>query len=381
MNTEIDQFLRDGQIRKTEMDKTAANRQQAEIKKQQRKAEAEAKAEAEKQAAAEKLKQAQLRIGLYERQPVDPNNPNTAMTVVEGHKTAVSRRADNLVEVHKTKDKEGITSFNVRYLGEEFGGPRVLLQTASQEMAMNLAQSYNPYTGWRDAVMNLIDNIDPTTFPDTGPWPSKDGGMTTDPKQVRSIADMLKDREQQFAEAITRIRASGTYGVIDLGTEVLVVPKKSLRDKKGNLDMSQSVRLSRRMLFQVQQFAQQGEAAQAARQAANARPPAPRIDPATGRPPAPNAQPAPRQPAPGQPPMPPVQEFTNDRVNNILNTARNTQAIGKAEAITGVVKIMTNKDNMKIMYMKDGTIRVYGVNNNLLAVTKDEETAFSWLTK
>lgn len=381
MNAEIEGFLREGQVKKNEGDRIAGARQQQDLKKQQREAEAKAKANVEVLAAAEKTKQAQLRIGLYGRQPVDPNNPNTAMAVVDGHKTVVSRRADSLVEVHKSKDKEGYTFYRVEYLGDDFGGPRQILRTASQDIAMNLAQSFTPFGGWRDAVLNIVDGL---SVPESGPWPGRDGNPTNDPKMVKSLADMVKTRDAEFADAITRIRASGTYGVIDMGQgEVLVVPKKSLRDKKGNLYMSQAVKLSRRLIFQVQTFAQQGEAAQAARQAANARLPAPRIDPATGRPLAPGGKPAPTQapaPAQGQAPLP-VQEFTNDRVNGILQTARNTQSIAKAEAVSTVLKILTNKDNFKIMYMKNGTIRVYGVNNNLLAVTDDEETAFSWLTK
>ena len=381
MNAEIEGFLRQGQVKKNEGDRKAGARQQQDLKKQQREAEAKAKADAEVLAAAEKTKQAQLRIGLYGRQPIDPNNPNTAMAVVEGHKTVVSRRADSLVEVHKSKDKEGYTFYRVEYLGDDFGGPRQILRTVSQDIAMNLAQSFTPFGGWRDAVLNIVDGL---SVPESGPWPGKDGNPTNDPKMVKSLADMVKTRDAEFADAVTRIRASGTYGVIDMGQgEVLVVPKKSFRDKNGNLDMSQAVKLSRRLIFQVQNFAQQGESAQAARQAANARPPAPRIDPATGRPLAPGSKPAPAQapaPAQGQAPLP-VQEFTNDRVNGILQTARNTQNIAKAEAVSTVVKILTNRDNFKIMYMKNGTIRVYGVNNNLLAVTDDEETAFSWLTK
>ena len=381
MNAEIEAFLRKGQEKKNEGDRKAGARQQQDLKKQQREAEAKAKADAEVLAAAEKTKQAQLRIGLYGRQPIDPNNPNTAMTVVEGHKTLVSRRADSLVEVHKSKDKEGYTFYRVEYLGDDFGGPRQILRTVSQDMAMNLAQSFTPFGGWRDAVLNIVDGL---SVPESGPWPGRDGNPTNDPKMVKSLADMVKTRDAEFADAIARIRASGTYGVIDMGNnEVLVVPKKSLRDKKGNLDMSQAVKLSRRLIFQVQTFAQQGEAAQAARQAANATPPAPRIDPATGRPLAPGGKPAPAQtpaPAQGQAPLP-VQEFTNDRVNGILQTARNTQSIAKAEAVSTVVKILTNRDNFKILYMKNGTFRVYGVNNNLLAVTDDEETAFSWVTK
>jgi hypothetical protein len=376
MNAEIAEFLRAGQLKKDAATQTQAQRQQVELRKQSREAEARAKETARQQAEAKKQEEATLRLGLFGRQPLDPNNPMTAMSIVTGEKKVVSRRADNLVEVREQKASDGSRTLKVFYTGIEFGGPREVLQTVSSKAAMELAQAFDPFTGYREAILNMIDGFE--IKPD-GPYPDKDGKPTNDPRLAASLVDILKQRDEGFADLITRIRASGTFGVLDVGKgEFLVVPKKSIRDKNGNLDMSQQVKLTRRLILKAQEIAATAETQAQQRRQANATPPPPRVDPTTGRPPQPGAKPQPAAaPAPGLD----VAAYMNERMQSIVQTARNTQGIARAEAASGVVRILTNRDNFKLTYMKDGTIRVYGANNNLLAVTKDEEVAFSWLTK
>jgi hypothetical protein len=376
MKAEIDEFLRQGQLDKIEFEKKESNRREIEARRKQRKADAEAKEAEEQKKQEEAAKLAQIKLGLYGRQPLDPANPGTAMNVVEGSRSVVSRRADNLIEIRKGKDKDTDTDvFRVHYMGDTFGGPRMVLQTNSIEAAHNLAQSYTPFEGYRTALLSLIEGLD---IQETGPWFDKDMKPTNDPKQVAPISVLLGKYEDQFGDALTRIRASGTYGIVDAGNgEFVVVPKKSIRDKNGNLDLSNPrIRLSRRLVLKALEIAQEAEDIKKQRQAANAQLPAPRqpqAQPAQGQQP----QPAAGTPPPGVD----VQAFTNERMNMILQSARNDANMSKMESAAGVLKILTNRDNMKLMYMKNGTIRVYGANNNLLAETKDEDDAFGWLIK
>lgn len=376
MNAEIAEFLRAGQLKKDAATQTQAQRQQVELRKQSREAEARAKETARQQAEAKKQEEATLRLGLFGRQPLDPNNPMTAMSIVTGEKKVVSRRADNLVEVREQKASDGSRTLKVFYTGIEFGGPREVLQTVSSKAAMELAQAFDPFTGYREAILNMIEGFE--IKPD-GPYPDKDGKPTNDPRLAASLVDILKQRDEGFADLITRIRASGTFGVLDVGKgEFLVVPKKSIRDKNGNLDMSQQVKLTRRLILKAQELATTAETQAQQRRQANATPPPPRVDPTTGRPPQPGAKPQPAAaPAPGLD----VAAYMNERMQSIVQTARNTQGIARAEAASTVVRILSNKDNFKLTYMKDGKIKVYAPNNNLLAITDDEEEAFSWLTK
>jgi hypothetical protein len=257
----------------------------------------------------------------------------------------------------------------------------MVLQTNSIEAAQNLAQAYTPFEGYRTALLSLIDGLN---IESTGPWLDKNMKPTSDPKEVAPISVMLEKYDEQLGDALTRIRASGTYGIVDAGNgEYVVVPKKTMRDKNGNLDLANPrIRLSRRLVLKALEIATEAENIKKQRQATNSQLPAPR--PAPGQP-----QPAPGQPQPAQgqpaagtpPPGVDVQAFTNERMNTILQSARNDSTVAKQEAATGALKILTNRDNMKIMYMKNGTIRVYGANNNLLAETQDEDQAFEWLLK
>ena len=365
MNIEISEFLKSGQESYTLGQQRESNRQQAAQRKKDRQDQAAVRDAQRAKELADAAEKRQLELGLYNRQPVDPNNPETAMEAVDKDKRIVSRRKDTLVEVHKGKGKDG-EFFRVYYTGQEFGGPREVFKSASLEASLNLAQSFTPFEGYRTAILSLIDGY---PIDKAGPWMDKDFKPTTDPKLAAPLSVIFEKYEKEFSSALSRIRASGTYGLVDAGNgEYIVVPKKPMRDKNGSLDTNNPIiKISRRLVLKAMNFATQAEAEKAARQRGNAALPMPRQQPGSPVP----------QPAPAFD----VNSFISDRASLILQSSRSEGLKAKADSVTAITKILTNRDNYKLMFMKNGTIRVYGANNNLLAVTDDEDEAFGWLLK
>jgi hypothetical protein len=235
---------------------------------------------------------------------------------------------------------------------------------------MNLAQAFTPFEGYRTAILSMIDGY---PINEAGPWMDKDFKPTTDPKLAAPLSVIFEKYEKQFADALTRIRASGTYGLVDAGNgEYIVVPKKSIRDKDGNLDLKNPIaRISKRLVLKAVDLANMSEAEKAQRQQTNAQLPLPRPQTPAG----PQAQ------ATGGPSPLDINAFTKERATTILQSARADMNAAKADQVTAVTKILTNRDNYKMMFMKDGTIRIYGANNNLLSVTRDEDEACEWLLR